>query len=128
MSISIRFGKTCVYCHRLPDGTIFYVGMGKANRPFDPSNRNSIWHETVAMAGHIDVEIIGWYDSRLEAEIAERKAIINCQPSANLTLISPEWLVKRRRGMILKRHIEKMSWLGYRRVNDLYERVEPSRD
>lgn len=36
-----------VYIHKLPDGTPFYVGMGKNKRAYDKWNRGIFWHAVV---------------------------------------------------------------------------------
>jgi len=74
-----------VYIHKKPCGEIFYVGMGKANRPYTNTSRNKHWHNTVNKYGYI-VDIIAndiSYQSALDME----KFIINSIGLENLTNI-----------------------------------------
>lgn len=41
----------CVYFHRIPNGPVFYVGMGNINRAYNSISRNKKWKETVKTFG-----------------------------------------------------------------------------
>jgi len=62
-------GNKVVYIHkRATDGKIFYVGIGKPERPYIIQKRNPIWHGVVLKYGY-KVEVI---HEHLEAEDAAR--------------------------------------------------------
>jgi len=47
-----------VYFHRIPNGDVFYVGMGYADRAWEKDSRNKYWHNTVNKHGGYTVEIV----------------------------------------------------------------------
>lgn len=64
--------KTYLYQHiRNDDMTVFYVGIGKRNRPYQSDNRNQYWHNIVNSVGY-HVEVIKEFDSWQEAADWER--------------------------------------------------------
>lgn len=61
-----------LYKHiRNDDNTIFYIGIGKATRPYETIGRNQLWHNIVNKVGYT-IEIIS---ENLEWEYARQKEI-----------------------------------------------------
>lgn len=74
--------KYCVYRHRIGK-VVFYVGKGRAQRPFDFSNRNQDWHRVVSLYGRFTVEIAGWCSSDETARQAESFETVVWRPQEN---------------------------------------------
>jgi hypothetical protein len=82
MRISPRF---CVYAHR-HDTTIFYIGQGRLERPFQQSNRNARWHHYVKRIGWYTIEILGYFDTQTAAINEEVRLLKALQPLCNIDL------------------------------------------
>lgn len=95
----IYLNKFCVYIHYV-DGKILYIGAGVASRPFQTKHKSraTFWHKHADNATTIDVEIVGWFDSKKEALAEERRLILFHNPPGNMALRkslswedSPSW-------------------------------------
>lgn len=74
----------CVYTHKRKDnGKIVYVGSGTTKRPKQKTSRNSLWHALNETVG-LDIEVIKYYSSRLEAQQEEQALIRELDPQLNL--------------------------------------------
>lgn len=82
-SLVIPTGGYCVYRH-VVNGTVIYVGKGKADRAFDFNVRTKLWRTMVAGAQQVKVEIVGWHASSGEALEAESAEIERLKPPANV--------------------------------------------
>jgi len=59
MQTNVIFQKdTCVYLHKKPDETVFYVGIGHKSRPYWKYDRNPHWHNIVNKYPDYKIEII----------------------------------------------------------------------
>lgn len=63
-----------LYLHKKPNGDVFYIGIGKPNRPFSKLDRNIWWSNIVNKFGY-EVEIIKENLSWGEACILEKEYI-----------------------------------------------------
>ena len=72
-----------VYAH-LIDGRIFYIGSGLPRRPYVKSPRSLLWNLIVSEAGGYEVKILARLDNLAEARQAEREAIFEHRPRANI--------------------------------------------
>lgn len=75
--------KFCVYAHRL-QGTLIYIGKGRAPRALASTQRNSKWRDAVKNTGVFDLDILGWYESSEEAARFEKQYIKEHKPLCNL--------------------------------------------
>ena len=62
-----------VYAHIKPDGTIFYIGKGKARRAWSTHSRNKHWHNIVNKYGRIVVILV---DKLSETQAIQEEASI----------------------------------------------------
>lgn len=87
VTISPR-GKYCVYLHRYEE-TVFYVGQGRPQRPFEKERRHPAWQAMVASVGTYEVDIVFWTTDQEEALQEEARLIQLWQPSCNRLRPSP---------------------------------------
>jgi hypothetical protein len=81
--IPVRMDQFCVYTHSL-NGTVFYVGKGRAQRPFEQRYRTAKWQAHVeSIGGAYDVTILAWFDSEQGATQAEIEKIKELRPCCN---------------------------------------------
>lgn len=73
-----------VYGHVAPDGEVFYIGCGRADRPFSTNNRNQKWRETVDRLDHYGVHIFLSSDDSGVVSAKETELIESYSPSCNL--------------------------------------------
>jgi hypothetical protein len=74
-------GRYYLYQHGA-GGWVFYVGMGKQNRPRNATNRSPRWHECAKDGFH--VRIVGRFGSYAVARRAESEMIKRMRPTANI--------------------------------------------
>ena len=55
------------YAHYKPEGGLFYIGKGHANRAYNTKDRNIHWKRVVAKYGKPHVEILAHWDTEKEA-------------------------------------------------------------
>lgn len=70
--------KTCLYRHFCTNGTLLYVGISMSPLARAAAHKQSPWAYDIA---RIEME---WFDTRAEAEAAEREAIKTEGPAHNL--------------------------------------------
>jgi len=85
-------GEHFVY-HHVREGTVFYVGKGRARRPFSQRGRNLKWHEIVRAAGSFQVRVVGRFTSDRLARDREAADIQALKPEANIS--QPAGIVRR---------------------------------
>lgn len=73
----------CVYTHA-HKGEVFYIGHGRADRPFIRGQRNIIWHEFVAQIEAYEVAVVLWTDDQKHACREETRLIRQYQPVCNI--------------------------------------------
>lgn len=72
----------CVYTHTShEDGSIFYVGAGVMNRPYNKGNRSLMW-KGVAARGY-SIQVVATYPTREQALRHEARLISKLQPACN---------------------------------------------
>lgn len=81
----IPLNKYCVYHHKIGE-FVFYVGMGKASRPFKFNDRNSRWKKFVECQNKscIEVDIIRWFSTRKTARKFEIRELTRLTPITNI--------------------------------------------
>jgi len=58
----------CTYYHSKPDGTVFYIGIGNAKRPYDFFKRNQYWKNIVSKYGNPQVQVLAEWNTAEEAK------------------------------------------------------------
>lgn len=75
--------RYCVYAHRYADD-IFYIGAGKASRPFNTRGRNAKWNKYVNRIESYKIDILLWTDDYSEIHPKETQLIRELKPSCNV--------------------------------------------
>lgn len=84
MPLEITKGVYYVY-HHLAGDTVFYVGKGVSDRPFETMKRTILWHSKVnENNGFFEVKLVGAFKSNKEALAFEALEIKRLKPYANL--------------------------------------------
>lgn len=120
--LEVRSG-VCVYAHCVGEQVI-YIGMGTLERAFKVTFRPKKWQEIVA--GGYRVKVLGWFDNRRLAAVAERQLIERFSPPCNLlhskNYISPHVGNKYAEGRVWSQEsrdklskAQKESWLKTKR-------------
>jgi hypothetical protein len=65
------------YAHTKPDGTIFYIGKGKAKRAWSKTGRNEHWERIIAKYKNYGVEILANWSTEKEA-LDHEVLLISC--------------------------------------------------
>ena len=98
----------CVYKHT-NCGVCFYVGSGSLSRAFCVQNRKQRWMEYVSCLSSFDVEIVGLFHSRNEAEDLEKILIEKLSPKCNIVYNSK---YKQKRKQLSENHKQKLRVSG----------------
>lgn len=72
----------CVYTHSAR-GTVFYIGSGRATRPFEQTDRTGRWWDCVRQHDAYEVAIVLWTDDVMVARQEEARLIAQYLPPGN---------------------------------------------
>ncbi|RKZ77868.1 MAG: hypothetical protein DRQ35_06930 [Gammaproteobacteria bacterium] len=72
-----------LYTHSDPNGKIFYVGVGRASRPFQRSTRNQRWNDYVDTLDYFEVDILFWLNDSKLLYKREKALIMELRPFCN---------------------------------------------
>lgn len=76
--------RLCVYTYSA-NGKVFYVGMGKRERPYHrwAGGRGIKWFDNVNTVGDYKIDVLAWTDDRNEAQRIEREMVASLSPLCN---------------------------------------------
>jgi hypothetical protein len=75
------------YSHSAPNGNIFYIGKGKADRAFSFSDRSHDWKRAVKKYQGVSINILSYWDTEEEA-FEHEKFLIDCFQGLNYLLVN----------------------------------------